>query len=182
MLYDLNHYQHRCMNYEYRVNHVESSVHWHVRVSKHFAVVIDNNQLTNSKKRSPSWEAKRPSGNQEFSRISWNPKIHYRIHNRPPPFPILSQINPIHVPRFHFLKSHFNIILSLRLRPPRDLSPHQNYVFTSPSHIHDTRTAHLILFIWWPELYFLRTTDHKAPRCVVFSVWITWITVIKLTG
>jgi len=25
-------------------------------------------------------------------------------------------------------------------------------------------------------------TDHKAPGCVVFFVWITWITVIKLSG
>ena len=46
---------------------------------------------------SPSWEANWLEASQEITRISRNPKVHYRTHKRPPPVSILGQPNPVHM-------------------------------------------------------------------------------------
>ena len=60
----------------------------------------------------PSWLANIFSASQEILRGLRNPNVHYRVRNSPTPGPILSQINPVHVPlASSFLKTHFNILL-----------------------------------------------------------------------
>ena len=58
---------------------------------------------------SPSWEANWFAASQEITRISRNPKVHYRTHKRLPPVSILSQPNPVHIPTSHLLEIHPNI-------------------------------------------------------------------------
>ena len=51
----------------------------------------------NSIKQSPSSEAKISVACQEISRILYNLNVCYRIHNSPPPVPVLSKYNTIKV-------------------------------------------------------------------------------------
>jgi hypothetical protein len=104
--------------------------------------------LTNSMEQRPSWEANSFSASQEIPRILWNQEAHYRIHNSPPPVPILSQLNSIHAPSPHFLNIHFNIILPSTPGSPKWApslrSPHQNPVCTSlfPHTCYMSRPSH----------------------------------------
>ena len=66
--------------------------------------------LTYTIEQSPSWEANRFSASQ-IPRILRTPKIHYRIHKCPPPFPILSQLDQVHTHTSHLLKILLYIIL-----------------------------------------------------------------------
>jgi len=43
----------------------------------------------------PSRKADSHSASPEISRLLWNPKLHYRVHNNPQLFSILSHMNPL---------------------------------------------------------------------------------------
>ena len=98
---------------------------------------------------SPSWEANWFAASQEIPRISWNPKVHYRTHKRPPPVYIMGPPNPVHIPTSHLLESHPNIIHPSTLRSPLWSPslrfPHQDPIHPLSSPIRATCPAHLIL-------------------------------------
>ena len=75
--------------------------------------------LTHSMVHSPSWEANWFAVSQEITRISRNPKVHYRTHELPPPVSILGQPNPVHIPTSHLLEIHPNIIHPSTPRSPQ---------------------------------------------------------------
>ena len=70
---------------------------------------------------SPSWEANWFAASQEITRISRNPKVHYRTNKHPPPVSILGQLNPVHIPTSHLLEIHPST--HLRLGLPSGLFP-----------------------------------------------------------
>jgi hypothetical protein len=63
------------------------------------------------------------SPTQEIPRILWNPKVHYRIYNSPPPIPIPSKIDPVHTPHPNSRISIFILYSHLRLGLPSGFLP-----------------------------------------------------------
>ena len=104
--------------------------------------------LTYSMVQNP-WEANWFAASQEIPRISWNPKVLYRTHKRPPPVSILGQPNPVHIPTSHLLEIHPNIIHpSTPGSPQWSLSsgfPTKTLYAPLSSPIRATFPAHLIL-------------------------------------
>jgi hypothetical protein len=63
------------------------------------------------------------SARQEIICLLWNQKIHYRVQKRPPPVPVLSQMNPIHTLPSDFLKIILILSSHLSLGLPSGLFP-----------------------------------------------------------
>jgi hypothetical protein len=59
---------------------------------------------------SPYREANSYTASQEMHRLSWDPKVHYRVHKDPPAVPILSHMLPVHTLPPYFPKTNYNII------------------------------------------------------------------------
>ena len=130
--------------------------------------------LTYSMVQNPSWTANWFAASQEIPRISRNPKVHYRTHKRPPPVPILGQPNPVHIPTSHLLEIHPNIIHPSAPRPPQwSLSlrlPTKTLYAPSP-HPYAPHAQPIWFFsILSPAQYWVRSTNHLAPRYAISSI------------
>ena len=68
---------------------------------------------------SSSWEANWFAATQKIPHILWNPKVHYRTYELPPPVPILGQPNPVHILTSHLLEIRPNIIHPSTPRSPQ---------------------------------------------------------------
>jgi len=105
--------------------------------------------LTYSMDQSPSWEANRLSASQEILLLLWNPKVHYRIHNSPPPVSILSHLDTVHTPTSTSWRSILILSSHLSLGVQNDPFPSRfptKTLYTTTLHtIRPTCTTHLIL-------------------------------------
>jgi hypothetical protein len=122
---------------------------------------------------SPSSEVSRFVASQEIPCILWNPKVHYCIHNFPPPVSILSQPNPIHTLTCPFLNIHPNIILSSTPGSPQwSLSlrfPHQNPIHASIlPHLRYIHPSHS------PQFYHLHNTGQGVQICFYNCLQCKW--------
>jgi hypothetical protein len=95
--------------------------------------------LAYSMEQSPSWEANRFVASQEIPCILLNPKVHYHIHNCPPPVPILSKPNPVHtLTSILILSSH------LRLVSPSGLFPSGFPTTTLHTLLHQHKLSNIV--------------------------------------
>ena len=97
---------------------------------------------------SPSWEA--DSFTARF-RILQKPKVHYRVHNSPPPVPVMNQMNPVYLNTSDYFTINFNIITLSMTRSskwsPSVRFPHQKSVRIYPLP-HTCYMPHQAHFSW----------------------------------
>ena len=115
----------------------------YVRILSNSPIPGSSTLTTYSMVQSPCGEANWFAASQEIPHISWNPKVHYRTHKRPPPVPILDLANPVHIPTSHLLEIHPNII---KQYTPRSAQWSLYLRFTHQDPIHPplfTHTCHM---------------------------------------
>ena len=94
-----------------------------ISIQKIYFASIYFKTVTNFMQHGPSWEADSPSASLAHPRLVWKPKVRYRVHRKPSPVPILSQINTVQAPTL-FLENPsyyppaFQVASLLRLSPP----------------------------------------------------------------
>ena len=131
--------------------------------------------LTYSMVQSPSWQANWFAASQEIPRISRNPNVHCRTHKRPPPFSILGQPNPVHKHTSHLLEIRPNITHPSTPRSPQCSPslrfPHQDPIHPPSPHPYAPHAQPIsFVSIWSPAQYWVRSTNHLAPRYVISSI------------
>ena len=123
---------------------------------------------------SPSWEANWLAASQEIPHISRNPKVHYRTHKRPPPVSILGQPNPVYIPTSHLLEIHPNIFHPSTPRSPQWFLPSgfpRKTLYTPSPHPYAPHAQPILFFsILSPTQYWVRSTNHLAPRYAISSI------------
>ena len=124
--------------------------------------------------KSPSWEANLFSASQKFPVIFGTRKFITAFTSAR--YLSLSWASSIlvHTPTFHFLEIHLNIILPYTPRSPkwsrsfRFPPPKPSIRLSSPPQV--LHAQPISFSIWSREHYWVRSTDHKAPHYVVFSI------------
>jgi len=121
-------------------------------IHKELTVLLQ--KLINHKENSPTWEP------YIIHRILWNPKVHYRVHNSPPLYSIISQINLVHVLATDFLRYILILFSHLCLGLPRG-----NFSSSFPSKI-----------LYAPLLYPIRDT---SPARLIINIIIINIVIFS---
>ena len=105
---------------EIRTQHRAFSLCWNKTKSYFFKF---NPSITYSMEQNPFEKLTGSQLVKEFPAFFGTPKVHYRIHKCPPPFLILSQLDPVRAPHLTSWRSLLILSSHLRLRLPSGLLP-----------------------------------------------------------